>query len=359
MDQRLQLLKELTEVDGISGYEYAVRDVLRRHLQGVAEEAGQDHLGSLAFRHVGTAPQPRIMLSGHMDEIGFMVNLITPEGYIKFVPVGGWWDQVLLGQRVVVKAAGGDVPGIIGSKPPHILPEEERKKVVEKKDMFIDVGARDRKEAMEVFGIRPGDPIVPVSPFTVLKNPRMVLAKAWDDRLGCALFIETLKELSRVDHPNTLYGVGTTQEEVGLRGAQTAADLVNPDICIATDVGIAGDMPGVKEEEAPVKLGAGPVLYVLDARLIPNRKLKDLFMETARQENLPLQFATMPGGATDGGAITVHGQGVPAVSYGVPVRYIHTHAGIIHLDDVDAAVKLLVAVIRRLDAATVAEIQKA
>lgn len=358
MDERVEFLRELTDASGVPGYEHEVRDILRKHLEGIAE-VEQDNLGSIIFRKSGSAAEPRIMLPGHMDEIGFMVSFITKEGFLKFVPLGGWWDQVLLGQRVVVKTTSGDVPGIIGSKPPHILPEDERKKVVEKKDMFIDVGAKDREEATEVFGIKPGDPIVPVSPFTVLKNPKLLMAKAWDDRLGCALFVDVLRELAKFEHPNTVYGVGTTQEEVGLRGAQTSVDVVNPDISIATDVGIAGDMPGVKEEDAPVKLGGGPVLYVADARLIPNRRLKELIMETAKAENIPLQYGTMMGGATDAGAITLHGKGVPSVSFGIPTRYIHTHAGIINRDDYDASVRLLVAVIKKLDKSTVDYIKQA
>lgn len=358
MDERLALLRELTDAPGVSGYEHEVREILRKRLAGFAE-VGQDNLGSIVFRKQGSAPEPRIMLPGHMDEIGFLVSFITKEGFLKFVPVGGWWDQVMLGQRVVVKTSAGDVPGVIGSKPPHILPDEERKKVVEKKDMFIDVGARDREEATDTFGIKPGDPIVPVSPFAVLKNEKLLMAKAWDDRLGCALFVDVLRHLAGAEHPNAVYGVGTTQEEVGLRGAQTSADVVNPDISIAMEVAIAGDMPGVKEEDAPVKLGGGPVLYVVDARLIPNRRLKDLVIDTARAENIPLQFATMMGGATDAGAITVHGQGVPAVSFGIPTRYIHTHAGIINRDDYDASVRLVLAIIKKLDRTTVDYIKQA
>ncbi len=349
----LKLLEEITNAPGVSGHERPVREIIERYLSGHATLTN-DGLGSVLAEKKGTSSRPRIMMAGHMDEIGFMVTYITKEGYLKFQPLGGWWDQVLLAQRVVVKTSQGDLIGVIGSRPPHILDAEARKKPVEKKDMFIDVGAHSREE-VESFGVRPGDVIIPDSRFTVMRNEKMLLAKAWDDRVGCALFIDALRQIGD-DHPNTLYGVGTVQEEVGLRGATTSSQMIKPDVGIALETDIAGDTPGIREEECQAKLGKGPSLLIYDGSLIPNVRLRDLVIATAEAENLPLQFNSMAGGGTDAGRIQLAGNGVPCIVLGVPCRYIHSHAGIIDSDDYDNLVKLLVALLKRLDENTVAEL---
>ncbi len=353
MDDRLLLLKELTDASGVSGYEHEVRQVIRRHIAPYAT-IEQDNLGSIVCRKEGSQSSPRIMLPGHIDEVGFMVSHITEKGFLKFVPLGGWWEQVMLAQKVVVKGSKGDVVGLVGSKPPHILSPEERKKMVEKKDMFIDIGASSAEEAKTVFGVKPGDPIIPVSPFEPMRNPKLIMAKAWDDRIGCALFIEVIKRLQALEHPNTVYGVGTVQEEVGLRGAQTSAAVVNPDVCLTLEVSIAGDTPGMNKDEPPTeKLGQGPVILLADGSAIPNIALRDLAVATAEANGIPYQHSVMMGGGTDSGKIHMYSRGVPSLVIGVPTRYIHSHTGIIHTDDYENAIRLLVAMIQRMDAATV------
>lgn len=354
MDQTEVLLKEITEAPGVPGYEGEVRAVIRRHLEEITT-IEQDKMGSIICKKVGLADSPKVMLAGHMDEIGFMVKLITKEGFIKFVPLGGWWDQVVLAQRVAIKTAQGDVFGVTGAKPPHLLPPEERKKMVKKKDMYIDIGASSEKEVKER-GIRPGDPVIPISDFAILANRKTYMAKAWDDRVGCALFVQAIQRLTQEPHPNTVYGVGTVQEEVGLRGAKTSAHIVSPDVAIILEVDIAGDVPGIEPEESAIKLGKGPSLLVYDARMIPNLKLRDMVIETAKELEIPLQFSAMEGGATDGGMIHIHAEGVPAVVIGVPTRHIHSHVGILHRDDYDNALKLVVALIKKLDQTTVREL---
>lgn len=348
---RLTMLKELTESDGLPGFEEGIRGVFREYLKDVAELT-TDGLGSVVAKKEGLPGGPRIMLAGHMDEIGFLVKSITKKGFIQFSPLGGWWGHVVLAQRMRIKGSSGDVYGVVGSKPPHILREKERKDVLEIKDMFMDVGAKDKEEA-ESFGIQPGDPIVPDSPFTVLKNNRMLMAKAWDDRLGCALIIDLFHELLDADHPNVIYGVGTTQEEVGLRGAQTSAALVDPQVGIALEVGIAMDIPGVKEDDILSSLGAGPSILLKDGSLVPNRKLRDLFRDTAKEENIPFQLDVIERGGTDAGKIHLNRMGVPSVVLCVPTRYIHSHSGILSLDDYENALKLLKGVLLRLDEDTV------
>ncbi len=354
MDRTERFLKELTETPGVPGYESQVRALMRRYLEPVAT-IEQDRIGSIIGKRVGRAESPRVMLVGHMDEVGFMVRYVTKEGFVKFQPLGGWWDQVLLGQRVTIKTSKGDVIGLIGAKPPHLLPKDERDKVVEKKDMYIDIGATSSEEVAEA-GVRVGDPIIPVSDFTVLANSQTYMAKALDNRVGCALAVQTLERLAVDQHPNVVYAVGTVMEEVGLRGAKTTVHVVNPDVALILEVDICGDVPGIKEEESAIKLGAGPTMLVYDARMIPNLKLRDLVIATAEELEIPLQFSAMPGGATDGGMIHLHDGGVPTVVIGVPTRHIHSHSAIMHRDDYDRALDLIVTLVKKLDAATVKDL---
>jgi endoglucanase len=292
------------------------------------------------------------MIPGHMDETGFMVKLVTKEGFVRFQPLGGWFDQVLLGLRVEVHGRKGPVPGVVGSRPPHLLTDEERKKPVDRKEMFIDVGAASAGEARGKFGVREGDPIVPFAPCAAMTRKDLLMGKAWDDRVGVALFIDLIKQLAegRVRHPNTVYGVGTVMEEVGTRGAQTAAHLVNPDICIVLEVGIASDTPGIKPEESRGLLGKGPQVCIYDSGMIPSLELRDFVIDTAERKRIPYQLTSLAGGATDGRPIHVHCLGVPTVYLGVPTRYIHTAYGILSLRDYELTLKLLREVVLRLDA---------
>ncbi len=352
MDNTALLLKELTEANGVSGHEKEIRAVVEKRLAGLGA-LEKDRIGSLICRKEGTAKTPTVMIAGHMDEIGFMVKLITKEGFLKFIPLGGWFDQVLLGQRVSIMTSKGLVEGVIGAKPPHLLPAEEREKVVPKKDMYIDIGASS-KEEVEQAGVRLGDPVVPQACFSVLAGGKTYLSKAFDDRVGVALMIQALEALKTESHPNTVCGVATVMEEVGVRGATTSVEAVNPDAAIVLESDIAGDVPGITEDQSAVKLGKGPTVVLFDARMIPNLRLRDLVMDTARELSLPLQTSALEGGATDGAAIHLHKTGVPTVVIAVPARHIHSHSGIIHRDDYDAALKLVVSVLRKLDAATTA-----
>ncbi|MDI3329008.1 MAG: M42 family metallopeptidase [Alicyclobacillaceae bacterium] len=352
MDPTLELLKELTEASGAPGAEDEVREIMRKHLAPLVDEILQDGLGSVFGKKAGDPEGPKVMIMGHMDEVAFMITQITDEGFLRFQTLGGWWEQVMLAQRVKIQTRKGELIGVIGSKPPHILPQEERNKVVQKKDMFIDIGASSREEAME-WGVRPGDPAVPICPFTVMPNGKFIMAKALDNRSGCAAAIEVLRQLQGVDHPNVVYAGATVQEEVGLRGAQTSAQQVQPDVFFAVDVGIAGDTPGISKNEALGKCGQGPLILLYDATLVPNRKLRDLVVDTAEELGIPYQFDAMAGGGTDAGRAHLVGEGVPSIVIGFPTRYIHSHAALLHREDYDHAVRLLAAVVRKLDRRTV------
>jgi len=347
MDKTEKMLKELTEISGISGYETEIRQLLRKYFTPLGQ-LSCDKIGSIICQKKGESEKPKIMLAGHMDEIGFMVKSISKEGFLKFTPIGGWWDQVLLSQRVVVKTNQGDVTGVLGAKPPHVLTPEERTKIVEKKDMYIDIGCTSQEEAVKT-GVLVGDPVIPVGDFTVMANRKSYLAKAFDNRIGCAMSISLLQKLGKKKHPNSIFAVGTVQEEVGARGAATSVDMVKPDVAIILEVDIAGDVPGIQPENVPAKLGGGPSLLLYDARMIPNLKLRDLVVKIAKKNKIPLQFSTMERGATDGGSIHLYKSGVPTLVIGVPTRHIHSSGSIIFRKDYDQAIKLLEKVILKLD----------
>ena len=352
MDSTLAMLQELTEAHGVPGYETPIRAIVRKYMEPLGD-LSQDKTGSLICRKAGTNEAPRVMLAGHMDEIGFMVKHITKEGFIKFLPLGGWFDQVLLGQRVIIKAQDGDVVGVIGAKPPHLLPPDERNKVVTKDKMYIDIGASSAEEVKDA-GIALGDPIIPRADFVELAGGKTLLSKAWDDRVGVALIISALGALSGHEHPNTIYGTATVQEEVGLRGAMTSAWMVDPDVAIILESDIAGDVPGISPELSDVKLGKGPSVLIYDGSMIPNQNLRRFVLKVAEEIDLEVQLSSIARGGTDGGVIHRHKSGVPSVVIGVPARHIHSHSSIIHRDDYDGAVKLLTALLTRLDAGTVA-----
>ncbi|KOY81181.1 M42 family metallopeptidase [Lysinibacillus macroides] len=349
LDSTLQMFKDLTDANGIAGNERAPREVMKKYLAPYADTIETDNLGSVIAKKVGDENGPKIVVAGHLDEVGFMVTQIDDKGFIKFQTVGGWWSQVMLAQRVTITTRKGDeVIGVIGSKPPHILPADVRNKVVDIKDMFIDIGAASKDEVLE-WGVRPGDMVTPYFEFNVMKNDKYLLAKAWDNRIGCAIAIDVMKALQNEKHPNILYSVGNVQEEVGLRGAKTATYKIQPDIGFAVDVGVAGDTPGVTAKESTSKMGAGPQIVVYDASMVSHRGLREFVLDVADEHNIPYQFEAMAGGGTDAGSIHLTANGVPALSIGIATRYIHSHAGILHRDDYDNAVKLMVEVIKKLD----------
>jgi len=351
MDRTEILLQDISDADGTSGYETAAREVMARYMDGLAD-ISHDKLGSLIGKKKGTADSPRVVVAGHLDEVGFMVKEITSEGYIKFLPLGGWWGHVALAQRVRILTSKGPVIGVVGSTPPHLLKPKDREKVLEIDDMFIDVGTMEKYDITKKLGIKIGDPIIPDSKFTVMNHEKMYLGKALDNRVACAMVIDILRYFQKNPHPNTIYGVGTVQEEVGLRGARTVAHEVDPDVAIILDVTVARDMPpdGYKKTE---KLGAGAAILVYDGGMIPNQNLRKLLMKTADEKKIPYHLTSLVRGTTDGAAIHVSRSGVPTVFLGIETRYIHSHNSIIYRKDYDNVVKLAAAVIKKLNKKTV------
>ncbi|WP_088036491.1 M42 family metallopeptidase [Evansella clarkii] len=341
-----QLMKELTETEGLPGFEDRVYNVMKREISSHTNEVETDNLGSIVGK-VGSGKN-KVLLAGHLDEVGFIVSAITKQGFLRIKPLGGWWGHVLLSQRVKVLTKSRDLTGVVGSKAPHVLPPEERKKVLPIDKMFVDIGASSQEEA-ESFGVSVGDPVATVCPFEPLANEKLLLSRTWDNRAGCYIALKVLEKLKGESLPNTLYSGATVQEEVGLRGAETLANKIAPQIAFATDVGVAGDIPGMNQEESGLKLGDGPIIYLMDRSMIPHRKLRDFVMETAKQNNIPYQVDIMSGGGTDAGKFHVAHEGVPTLAVSVPARYIHSHVSVVHYDDLENAVKLLCEVIKKLD----------
>jgi endoglucanase len=355
MDDTELMLKEITEATGVPGYEGPIRAVLQKYFEPLGE-LSQDNLGSLICRKQGASASPRVMLAGHLDELGFMVKYITDEGFIKFLPLGGWFTQYLPGQRVVIKTRHGDVDGLIVTKVPHTQSDDPNR-LVPIHEMYIDIGVTGKAD-IEAVGVRVGDPIIQRSDFTVLANKKTYLAKSFDDRVGVGLLVSILQGLQGRSHPNTIYAAGTVLEELGtLGGAQASAHLIEPDVALVMEGLFSGDVLGMKPTELELKLGGGPAVVVADWRMIPNLKLRDLVIDTAESIGVPVQLTTVVG-FTDGTAIQLHKTGVPAVIIAVPARYIHSPHSIIHRDDYDMTVKLTLAVIERLTADVVADLKR-
>lgn len=343
----MDLLKELTETNGAPGFEKAIREIMKREISKTGASLMNDHIGSVfGEKHGSTNDGPKILLAGHMDEVGFMVSEITEQGYLRFVPLGGWWSQVLLAQRVHVQTKSKTFTGVVGSKAPHILTADERNRVYPMKEMFIDIGAKDKDQVKE-WGIRVGDPILPICPFELMPDGDTILAKALDNRAGCYTALQVLEQLQNVKHPNTVYCGATVQEEVGLRGAITAPAIMEPDVAIALDVGVAEDGPGGNANKA--KLGKGPLITFLDSSMIPHTGFRDLIIEVAEKHNIPYQVDVMLGGGTDAGKFHLFKKGIPSLVVGVAARYIHSHTSMISKSDLENSTKLLVELVKVLD----------
>ncbi|SEA47150.1 endoglucanase [Thalassobacillus cyri] len=352
MNQETQsLFRTLTELPGAPGNEHLVRQFMKSELEKYADEIIQDGLGGVFGVKKGEGP--KVMVAGHMDEVGFMVTQITKNGMIRFQTLGGWWNQVMLAQRVQVITDNGPVTGVIGSIPPHNLTPEQRKKPMEVKNMLIDIGADDEEDVKRI-GVKPGQQIVPICPFTPMANEKKILAKAWDNRYGCGLAVELMKELKGENTPNQLFSGATVQEEVGLRGAQTAANMIQPDIFYALDASPANDMSGDDKEFG--QLGKGALLRIFDRSMVTHRGIRDFILDTAESNDIPYQYFISQGG-TDAGRVHISNDGVPSAVVGICSRYIHTSSSIIHVDDYAAAKELLVKLVKTTDQNTVAQIR--
>ena len=337
-------LEKLSNAYGVTGREEEVRNLLIKLMKPYADEITVDRLENVIAIKKGKKSKPKVMLAAHMDEVGLMVKTVTKEGFLQFAKMGGIDDRIMLAQKVIVHTQKGPLQGIVGSKPPHIQKEEERKKVVTYDKLFIDIGAENQKDAAKM-GVKVGDPVSFDAKYAKISKD-VVIGKAFDDRAGCAVMIETLKQLESIEC--TVCAVGTVQEEVGLRGAATATFGVDPDIGVALDVTVAGDVPGVSEFETSLKMGAGPVLTVADSGLITNPKILRLLLDAAEESKITCQLETGLPGATDAARMSLTRQGVPSGTVSIATRYIHSPVSMLSLKDVENSAKLTVAAIQKI-----------
>ncbi|MGJ8696429.1 MAG: M42 family metallopeptidase [Verrucomicrobiaceae bacterium] len=339
----LRLLEALTQAHSVPGYEDEVRKIFVDELKGKGE-LGADNCGSVYCRKGSGA---KVLVAGHMDEVGFRVQNILPNGFLKIVPVGGWWGHSLLSQRVEVKTSRGDkIMGTISSKPPHFLPEAERAKVLGVESMFVDISAATQSEA-EGWGVRLGDPVCPWSPWTPMQKEDYYMTKAFDNRVGMAGAIQVGQVAEKT--PCELIVAGTVQEEVGLRGAKALANALQPDVAIVLEGPPADDTPGMSIAESQGALGQGVQIRLMDPSALMNPRLARFAIETAIEEGIPYQVTVRTSGGTDAGSFNNANEGIPSVVLGTPARYIHSHNGIICSDDYLAMVALVLAMVKRLD----------
>jgi putative aminopeptidase FrvX len=353
-DRVVQLLKELTEAPGPPGYEEPVRKLMTDRMKPYADDITYDGLGSVIAQQGNTGP--RIMLDAHMDELGGMVRRIRPDGFISMQMLGYWLSAALPDQRWVILGSKGPVLAITDIWDAHIAPHDAQGHPPQQ-DLFLDTGARSAAE-VGALGVSPGDPVAPVSNFAVLANNRY-LAKAWDDRIGCAVMLEVMRRFAKTPHPNQVFYAATVQEEgsIEMRGAQTSARIINPDVGFSLEVGIPNDVPGPGADAAQEVLGGGPGMMLYTFSELPNRKLVAHVKEIATAQHIPLQFDFVPGFGDDAGAIKLNNIGVPVTTVLVPARSTHAHNGIIDRADFDRTVDLMVALIQSLDAATVSRLK--
>ncbi|WP_406661207.1 M42 family metallopeptidase [Methanolobus sp. ZRKC3] len=336
-----ELLAKLSNAHGISGSEGNIKTMLEEELKPYADELSTDKMGNLIAHMKGEGPS--IMLAAHMDEIGLMVKYIDDKGFLRFVKIGGWFDQTLHSQRVIVHTSNGPIPGVIGSKPPHVMKEEDKKRPVKYDDMFIDVGAKDKEDA-EKMGIEVGTPISMDREVIKLAHGK-ITGKAFDNRAGCAIVIETMRQLSEMDVKANVYVVGTVQEEVGLKGARTSAFKLEPDVALAIDTTIPGDHPGIGKKDSVIDTGKGPAITVVDASgrgLIAAPQVIKWLRETGDKNEIPYQMDVGDGGTTDATAIHLTREGIPTGVLSVPTRYIHSPVEVLDLADLKYSVDLLV-----------------
>lgn len=356
LDDTEDLMRRLTEAPGPPAFEEAVRRIVADELRALGASVEYDGLGSVHAELPGRDGGPRIMVTAHMDEVGLMVQHITPDGFIRVKNLGGFLGHAYPDQRWTILGREGPVLAVSGLPTVHVTRGAQRDQVWSVDQTFLDVGATSRQE-VEDMGVRPGDGIAPWSPFVVMANDRYG-AKGWDDRVGLAVMIEAARRIREegIDLAGDVVWVATTQEEIGLRGAQVAVDFADPDIGISIEAGVSADYPGIGPTQAQERLGGGPGIFLLDSSMIPNRAFRDFFFQVADEEGIPLQADVLTGYGEDGAEIQRYDSGRPVVNMTVPTRYLHGHTGIIQRSDFDQAVELLLGVLRRLDAETVAEI---
>lgn len=330
------LLKTLTEAFGVSGQEQEVASIIRKQVSPYCDKVETDALGNVIAIKSGDGKGPKVMLAAHMDEVGLMVMFIEKSGTLRFKPIGGVDPRVLVSKSVYV--GKNRVPGVIGAKPIHLQKWEEADKPFDIDGLFIDIGAKDKDEAEKL--VKLGDGIMFATKYEDIGNTR-AKAKAFDDRVGCAVLARLLMMEKRWNF--TIQGVFTAQEEVGGRGAQVASYRLEPDMAMAFEGTTASDVPGSKEHLYSTSLGKGPALTHADASFVADPRIVKRLMEVADAKGIPYQMRELTTGGTDAGRIHLTREGIPAGLVSVPTRYIHSPVSIIDRNDFENAIKLMAA----------------
>jgi len=344
------LQQKLSSLIGVSGYEDDVRNFIIGEIEQkeLADRAWIDPLGNVLAIKEGEVGDNRILLDAHIDEIGFMISHIEERGFLRFVPIGGWDKRILLGQSTILKSGSEEFfHGIIGSKPPHLTSAEERKKVLEISDMYIDIGLNSKEEVLKN-NINIGTVGTLFSPFVEFPNG-MVRGKAFDDRTGCNVLLnvmKTLKENSDVSQEDTILFNFAVQEEIGRRGAMTGSYSLKPTMALAIENTTAADVPDVKESKCPAYIGKGPAITIADHSIISNPKINQRLIKNAEHEKIPYQIKKPIYGRTDAGQIHTTRGGVPSSVVSVPCRYIHSATSLLKLEDISNTIKLIDAFIQ-------------
>ena len=339
------LQKELSEIIGVSGYEKPVVEFIQSQIDGLVDKMWVDPLGSLLAIIKGEESREKIMLDGHIDEIGFMISHIEPKGFLRFVPIGGWDSRILLGQCVKVLAnTDEEYHGIIGSKPPHLTTEDERKSAVKIRDMYVDIGMSSYDE-VKASNIDVGSFGTLYDPFVEFPN-NMIRGKAFDDRTAVNVLIHTIKEFAKNSPSSSLLFSFSVQEEVGGRGAAPAAFSLNPTIALVIENTTAADVPGIKDSECPAYIGKGPTISVADRSMIAHPLVNKRLIENAKHEKIPYHIKKPIFGGTNAGRIHQTRGGIPSSVVSVPCRYIHSPTSLLSLEDIYHTIKLVSAFIR-------------
>lgn len=349
-----QFYRDLVDLPGVSSHEYIVRRYMKKHLDKLSEHVVQDKLGSIFGIVNENSTGPTVMMAGHMDEVGAMVVGITDKGFIKMIPIGGINPPVMLSQHMnVVIDDETFVPGVVGAKPPHLLRDNTTKQVSDFDDFVLDIGADSKKHAIEL-GIKIGQQIVFHNNYTVTKDGKKIISKAWDDRFGSAMALDLLESINKEELPCKFVAGANVQEEVGLRGAKTSSYMIKPDVFIAVDCSPCSDT--FETSEVGGTLGKGFMIRFYDPKAIMHQGMKKFIEEVATKENIPFQYYKSLGG-TDAAEVQLSRDGVLVCTIGMPARYIHSTTSMIHTDDYEAVKKVILAMLKQLDFNKVNEIK--
>ncbi len=352
----LELLKAVSEVAGIGGCERQVSRLVKERLADSVDTIGYDNMGSIICLKKGQKDGPKLMISAHMDEVGFMVRSMTSEGFLNLLPVGGWWGHVMPAQEMkVTTSTGQEYVGVVGSRAPHGMPQAEKDKVMAPMALYLDLGVASQAEVVEL-GIEVGDMITPYVSFRELANPDYLMGKAWDDRICLAVAMTVMQNLAQEATAADIFMVGSTQEEVGIRGARTAVHVIKPDIAIALDVTTAKDTP---LDQGGIKLGCGVILSVLDSLTLANRRLLEKMETLGIGLDLSINYDYMTEGGTDACNIHKALEGVVTMTLSLPTRYMHSSRLVVHRKDFCQTVELLTEFCKQLDWELLKELQVA